>query len=820
MYSEKISFSALVLALSIAQISYAESISGVVFDLHTLEKIENVNVLLQELNKGSSTNSNGKFSFPNLKERNYSLKFSFVGFLEQEVQVNVNSDEFITVYLEQENPKVDEVIVTDSRAKIGATPATFSNFSNDEIALKHSVRDLPVLISELPSLDFYSETGTGIGPTYLSLRGFDHKRIAVTVNGIPQNDPEDHNVYWYDITDIASNTQDIQVQRGAGNTSYGHSAIAGSINLETKRVSPNQELKLESGFGSYDTRKFLLSYSSGLTKGGYSFSGKYSKTYTEGYRDETWGDYTSYFFSGTKITDRFSTTVNIYGGPLKDHLAYEGVPKDSLETNPKFNPLGGEAQIEEFRQDHYEIISKMEINKNVSLTNTIYYIDGNGYFDYRWPLAWGSNFADFGLDDSQTITANGDTVSASEMLVRGNVDNDQIGWIPKFKHKVKDFEFQVGLQFIKNYGDHNQEIRWGNILPIGTGLEPNFPIYHSFENFQIEKNTFGAFLNGNYTNGKFNYFASTELVFKQYDLVEDEFSELQWEANYLFFNPKFGANYNFNESVFAYTSFAKTSREPRRKDIGDGTFAAFDESEFDTEGNFIQKDYGKISPKIKEETLWDFELGAGLRNNITNFNANFYLMEFQNELIKTGTIGEFGSGDLINAKRARHFGIELSGRFVFAKDLIASNDNAFLKGNLSLSKNRVLEFSGEKDANENRVYPKEWEKNPIPSSPEIISNFGFGYSSSNLDFELNGRFVGKQYLDNSKDEAKTLDSYFLLNLNASFTPIFYKNVRFKLSLNNILNKKYSSGGYIVEWDGPRYFTAARRNYFLGLDYKL
>ncbi|KAA3605587.1 MAG: TonB-dependent receptor [Calditrichaeota bacterium] len=819
MYSKKITFGASILALSIAQVSLAESISGVVFNLHTLERIENVNVLLQGQNEGSSTNSSGKFTFPNLNEGNYSLKFSFVGFLEQETQVSVDSDEFVTVYLEEENPKVDEVIVTDSRAKIGTTPATFSNFSNEEIALKHSVRDLPVLISELPSLDFYSETGTGIGPTYLSLRGFDHKRIAVTVNGVPQNDPEDHNVYWYDIADIASNTQDIQVQRGAGNTSYGHAAIGGSINLETTRVNPNQEFKLETGYGSYDTRKFLLNYSSGLTKEGYSFSGKYSKTYTDGYRDETWGEYTSYFFSGTKITDKFSTTVNIYGGPIKDHLAYEGVPKDSLGTNRKYNPLGGKAQIEEFRQDHYEIINEMEINSNLSLTNTIYYIDGNGYFDYRWPLAWGSSFADFGLDDSQLITANGDTISASEMLVRGFVDNDQIGWIPKFKHKVDDFEFQVGLQFIKSYGDHEQEIRWGNILPIGTGLEPNFPIYHTFEDFVVEKNTFGTFLNANYTEGKFNYFASTELVFKQYDLVEDGFSDLRWKANYLFFNPRIGANYNLNENTFVYSSFARTSREPRRKDIGDGTFASFDESEFDTDGNLIQKDYGKISPKIKEETLWDFELGAGFRNEITSFNANVYLMEFENELIKTGTIGEFGSEELINAEKARHIGIELSGHFVFARDFIASKDNAFLKGNLSLSKNRVIEFSDETDANGNRIYPKDWEENPIPSSPEIISNFGVGYNNSNLDFELNGRFVGKQYLDNSKDEAKTLDKYFVLNSNISFKPTFWDNVKFKLSLNNILNKKYSTGGYI-EWDGPRYFTSAERNYYLGIEYKL
>ena len=56
-----------------------------------------------------------------------------------------------------------------------------------------------MLLSELPSTTYYSESGNGIGYTYLNIRGFDARRVAVMVNGIPQNDPEDHNVYWLDV---------------------------------------------------------------------------------------------------------------------------------------------------------------------------------------------------------------------------------------------------------------------------------------------------------------------------------------------------------------------------------------------------------------------------------------------------------------------------------------------------------------------------------------------------------------------------------------------------------------------------------------------
>ena len=70
------------------------------------------------------------------------------------------------------------------------------------------------------------------------------------INGVPQNDPEDHNVYWVNFPDLASSLEDIQVQRGAGSAFYGPAAIGGSINLVTDRFSPDPRLTVTSGYGS------------------------------------------------------------------------------------------------------------------------------------------------------------------------------------------------------------------------------------------------------------------------------------------------------------------------------------------------------------------------------------------------------------------------------------------------------------------------------------------------------------------------------------------------------------------------------------------
>lgn len=94
------------------------------------------------------------------------------------------------------------ISVTSLRAVERQTPVVFNELSKVELRERHAVRDIPDLLSTLPSVMFYSENGNSIGYTNLTMRGFDQRRIAVYINGVPQNDPEDHNVYWVNFPDL------------------------------------------------------------------------------------------------------------------------------------------------------------------------------------------------------------------------------------------------------------------------------------------------------------------------------------------------------------------------------------------------------------------------------------------------------------------------------------------------------------------------------------------------------------------------------------------------------------------------------------------
>ncbi len=117
--------------------------------------------------------------------------------------------------------------------KEGITPVAFNKITQSEIQQNYIVQDVPQYLSQLPSTYFYSENGNGIGYNHLTIRGFDQTRISVSINGIPQNDPEDHDIYWIDFPNLLAKTDVIQLQRGTGSGVVGNLAIGSSINIIT-----------------------------------------------------------------------------------------------------------------------------------------------------------------------------------------------------------------------------------------------------------------------------------------------------------------------------------------------------------------------------------------------------------------------------------------------------------------------------------------------------------------------------------------------------------------------------------------------------------
>jgi iron complex outermembrane recepter protein len=758
--------------------------------------------------------------------------------------------------------KIPSVTVTADRAEEGKSPVPFSNLTKAEIEKTYTFEDLPEMLTELPSIISYSESGNNIGYSYLTMRGFSQHRIAVFVNGIPQNDPEDHGVYWIDMPDIASNVDNIQVQRGAGMVNYGAASIGGSINLTTSNFVNKRGINVYSGIGFQEygangttyqptMSKYSIEMSSGMVDN-YAVYGRLSRINSDGYRDNMWAELNSYFFSAVRFDDNFTTQINVFGGPLSDGLGYTGLPKEYIKnlklrrTNPSYWEYNSTSdsiayfvprikqEVEEFSQPHYELLNDWNINDNLTLHSSLFYYTGDGYFDYS-----GSGWAEEYLKDYIATDFDTSALSISNPLIRGAVENKHGGWIPRINWKHNSGVLSLGAEIRVHRSDH-----WGKLI-YSESLPENYDQDFKFYSNNGEREILSVFAAEHFDlTKKLTVSAEAQLVRQSYRLANikkgsEYLNFLQidgntrickddmFDINHIFFNPRLGFNYRFTDKMNLYSMLAFTSREPRMKNYfaaEEAYYGAMPQFKSDTINGEIGYDF--TAPLVIPESMFDFELGWNLRQEKFNIKANAYWMEYFDELASTGIVDIWGHPVDGNVPRSRHIGLELQ-----STALLMSNKTGklMLSANATLSSNKIIEF----DFVTSLLDTVSLEGNSIAGFPDIMGGFRLSYQYENLYTSVSGRYVGEFRTDNFGDmiSEKVIqdhlsndwnvyrdnvnEAYFLLNADLSYTfrnILSLQTLKLQLKINNILNKLYSAYGI-----GKTFFPAAERNIFIGLE---
>jgi len=704
----------------------------------------------------------------------------------------------------------DEVTVNGTRASDNS-PIAFTNMSKKDIQKNNLGQDLPYLLDQTPSVVTTSDGGTGIGYTYMHIRGSDGTRINVTINGIPYNDSEEQATFFVDIPDFASSVDNIQVQRGVGTSTNGAGAFGASINIQTTKRNDTGYMELANSVGSFGTIKNSLNLGTGLLGGKFTFDGRLSRIYSDGYIDRAFADLKSYFLTGAYYGKSTIVRFVTFSGTEHTYQAWDGIPEDTLRAgNRTYNGLGLEPngtyyknQTDNYTQDHYQLLIDQQISNKLSFNGALFYVHGYGYYEEYQPA---QNLTDYGITP---VVVGRDTVNTTDLTRRLWLNNKFYGVTYNFKYQAQNnLDFNLGGAYSRYRGAHYENIEW-------TQQSTDIPPDYQYARDDAFKTDFNIYAKADYKLNKFNFYADMQYRHLYYSFYgfNDQLQPEQQQVWLDFFNPKAGVTYNFDPRNNVYFSFGVGNHEPDRDDYVQST----------------------PNSRPKPENLQDFELGYRTQRGIFTGGVNAYYMLYHNQLVLTGALNDVGDQVRSNVPDSYREGLEFDGRLRF------SNQFSWT-ASASLSSNKVKNFQEYLiDYDNNSQVENTLKKSDIAFSPDFIGSSEISYRPfRGGEIAFISKYVSRQYLDNTSNvdpagypptdptSNRYLNSYFVnsFRLNYNFNIASVKNVGITLLIKNIFNAKYESNGAtypdiesgkVVNYN--YFFPQAPANFLLGLDVK-
>jgi len=773
------------------QITIAQTISGRITDSGNGSPLASATVELIGVNTVLS-NEKGEFAFGKIKAGSYTLRVSSIGYKTFEQLVSTNKQP-IQVALQQWNLFMQPVEVKGIRASDRA-PFTKTNISKKEMEKVNLGQDIPFLLNQTPSVVVNSDAGNGIGYTGIRIRGTDATRINMTINGIPYNDAESQGLFFVNLPDFASSVSSIQVQRGVGTSSNGAGAFGATINFSTNEVNTAAYAELNNSYGSFNTWKNTIKAGTGLINDHFTFDARLSRISSDGFIDRASSKLSSLFLSGAYLREKTSVRFNIIQGQEKTYQAWYGIPESFLEDKRRFNSAGTEKpgtpydnETDNYRQDHYQLFINHQFTGNTTLNTAFFLTKGKGYYEqYKAD----ESFSKYGLPD---FVSGNETITETDLVRQLWLENDFYGQIFSLQNKGNNHQLTFGGGWNRYDGNHFGKITWAE-----AGI-PNNYTWYDHEAYKTDVNVFGKYQQ-RIAKG-LELFADLQYRRVLYNITGfRDNPSLKIRETYNFFNPKFGLSYSRHNYQW-YASYSLGQKEPNRDD-------------FEAGQNQVPK----------PEKLHDIEFGVEKKEQLYRWGATFYYMLYKDQLVLTGKINDVGAYTRVNIPNSYRMGIELQASAVI-------NYWLNLGANFTVSRNRVKDFveyyddydnGGQKTINHGNT--------DIAYSPSGVGSVSINFLPvKNLEISLPGKYVGRQFLDNTSNKARSLDPFFVQDARVSYSlrKLFFREINLVFQVNNVFDKKYEPNGYTFSYQyggslvtENYYFPMAGINFMVAVNVKL
>ena len=697
---------------------------------------------------------------------------------------------------EVKTERLDSVIVSASRAGKN-TPVTYENVGKDALQRSNPMSSLPMSLQLLPSVVSYNEGGTGLGNSAMTIRGSKGSQINVTLNGVTLNDAESQEVFWVNIPSVASMLSSVQVQRGLGTSASGAGAFGASINMNTAFVTPDPWADMSFSKGSYNTAITTVAASTGRTASGFYASGAYSYNTTDGYIRNAFVRSSSAFAVVGWLGGRNSLRLTYLMGDQRSGITWDGIDLAQYAIDRTYNGAGeyydelGNVyyypnQTDNYTQHHLQLNFTHAFSDALAWATTLNYTRGDGYDEY---YKCNKKLKNYGFAESAAYPAK------SDLTYRKVMDNDLYVLNSDLRYRSARLDVTGGVSVSLYHGRHWGEVQWVKVFAGLGGAKPEFssvdksqpmPDWYRYAGW---KQDYSAFARAEYKAAPW----LTAYVDLQYRAVRYRLSgtdddwlsygalpqdRLNFNRFWGFFNPRAGFTASWGRHK-CFVSAAIGHREPGRSDIKENI-----------KGSGLE---------IRPERMLDLEAGYQFTADRLLLSANLYAMEYADMLLETGRLSDSGYAIKENVPRAWRRGVELAAAWEALPWLR-------LDGNATLSMNQIADYTSYVawDDGSGLTNPVHYGRTTMLMSPSAIAMGQvtlMPWKGGSVSW--NGKFVGKQYLDNSMREDLVVPAYFVAGLNVSQDfrlPLGKLGV--SLHVNNLFNHLYYAAGWRWEAYDP------------------
>lgn len=696
--------------------------------------------------------------------------------------------------------RLDSVVVSSSRAGKD-TPVTYTMVGKEQLQRSNPLNSLPMNLALQPSVVSVNEGGTGLGYSKMTVRGSKGSQINVTLNGITLNDAESQEVFWVNIPALSSMISSVQLQRGLGTSANGAGAFGASINMSTAAVNSDPFGSADLSVGSYGTFIGSFAAGTGLTKSGLYFNAAYSRGMTDGYIRNAYADVHSAMAVLGWMNERNSLRLTYLMGSQRTGITWEGISLEQYELDRRYNPAGEyydqfgnvhyyDNETDNYAQHHIQLNYTHSFSERLAWSSTFNYTRGDGYYEnYKA----GKSFSKY-LMEAPVI--DGVEYDEGDFITREALANDYFVLNSDLRYTSERLRMTAGLNLSRYDGDHIGNVLWNNVL----GDSYDYDSHEWYLNRGL-KHEASAFVRGEVLccDG-LTAFADLQYrgVWLDMSGPEDDGVMLDHKDNWQFFNPRAGLSYRWSPSSRVYASAALGHREPGRSDIKELILDA---------NKAAMAGVASRGVDIRPEKMLDIELGYEYASENLSLSANVYLMEYWDMLLETGKLTDVGYAIKENVPRSWRRGVELAAAWKIAPWVQVA-------GNLTLSTNKIRNYTAyyEKYDNMNDwnylgQHQVEFANTDILMSPSLVGMAGvtfkpFASSAKSLDsiyLSMNGKYVGKQFYDNTSSDERAIPAYFVADLSLGYEP--FSGLTLSLHVNNLFNRMY----YADAWLWRAYF---------------